>query len=197
MILTVIILSMVIGLSGFALARMQARLSAQSGDSAREQLTARINSLLPGIQCGQCGYPGCEPYAKALALGRTGIDRCPPGGEEVVTALARVLGQEETPAPSVLAHAQLQTSVNHDLAWVRAADCIGCTLCLDACPVDAIVGAPGFLHAVVPDRCTGCQLCVQPCPTDCIEMFKPEAHVREWEWPWANKNIEPPPPRLD
>jgi Na+-translocating ferredoxin:NAD+ oxidoreductase subunit B len=130
-----------------------------------ERLGARIDMLLPQTQCAQCGYPGCRPYALAIAAGAADIDRCPPGGERTIAALARLLGREPIP---------LDTSRGmhkpRAVARIDEATCIGCTLCLDACPVDAIVGAAKLMHTVVDAECTGCELCIPPCPVDCIAM---------------------------
>ncbi|HEU0276677.1 MAG TPA: RnfABCDGE type electron transport complex subunit B [Rhodanobacteraceae bacterium] len=125
----------------------------------------RIDAALPQTQCGRCGYPGCRPYAEAIARGEAAINRCPPGGMEGMRALARITGQPvqsldpgcgEPPAPAV--------------AVIDEDACIGCTKCIQACPVDAIVGASKLMHTVVPELCTGCALCVAPCPVDCITM---------------------------
>ena len=120
-----------------------------------------IDAVLPQSQCAQCGYPGCRPYAAAVAAGER-LDLCPPGGPRVVAALEELLGRE--------ADAELAEPVDV-VARIVEKDCIGCALCIDACPVDAIVGAPKYLHAVIPERCTGCELCVPPCPVDCIELL--------------------------
>jgi electron transport complex protein RnfB len=128
-------------------------------------LVEAIERTLPQTQCGQCGFAGCRPYAEALARREVDIDRCPPGGDDGARALAALLGRKPKP-------------VNPDngvvkpplLAFVREADCIGCTKCIQACPVDAIVGAPKLMHTVIPELCTGCELCIPPCPVDCIEL---------------------------
>ncbi len=126
-------------------------------------LVDAIDRLLPQIQCAQCGYPGCRPYAMAIADGAP-IDRCPPGGEPVVRALATLLGRSEQRVDPQLA------KFSDRVARVDETRCIGCALCLPACPVDAIVGAPQFLHTVLIEECTGCELCMPPCPVDCIVM---------------------------
>lgn len=128
-------------------------------------LADRIDALLPQTQCTKCGYDGCRPYADALASGAAQINRCPPGGQEGVAALAQLLDQPELPLDTTrgLPGPLL-------VARVDEAHCIGCTLCIRACPVDAIVGANKRMHTVVPDLCTGCDLCVAPCPVDCIDM---------------------------
>jgi Na+-translocating ferredoxin:NAD+ oxidoreductase subunit B len=123
----------------------------------------QILEQLPQTQCAQCGYPGCRPYAEAIEAGDD-INKCPPGGTQTIAVLADLLGR---PAP------QLDTSGGDGqarIAVIREADCIGCTLCMPACPVDAIIGAPQMLHSVIDDDCTGCELCIAPCPVDCIEL---------------------------
>lgn len=126
-------------------------------------LIQQIDALLPQTQCGKCGHPGCKPYAQGIARGEA-INKCPPGGDETIAALARLLevpvvqlDLERGPAPA-------------QVAFIREAECIGCTKCIQACPVDAIVGAAKLMHTVIIDECTGCDLCVAPCPVDCIEM---------------------------
>lgn len=126
-------------------------------------LIQRVDALLPQTQCGKCGHPGCKPYAEGIAQGEP-INKCPPGGRETITALADLmrvpvleLDTSRGPAPA-------------QIAFIREAECIGCTKCIQACPVDAIVGAAKLMHTVLVDECTGCDLCVAPCPVDCIEM---------------------------
>ena len=122
-----------------------------------------IDALLPQTQCGECGYPGCMPYAQALAAGLAPIDRCPPGGIETVKALGQLLQVDATPFLNT-------TTRPPAVALIREAECIGCTKCIQACPVDAIIGAGKQMHSVLADECTGCGLCVEPCPVDCIEL---------------------------
>lgn len=132
----------------------------------------QINTLLPQTQCTQCGYAGCRPYAEALAQGSTEINRCPPGGQAGVHALARLLQVPEVPLDTGRgSYGPLQ------LAVIDEDHCIGCTLCIQACPVDAIVGANLRMHTVVATDCTGCKLCIAPCPVDCISMVTPEPEV--------------------
>ncbi|MDB6051678.1 MAG: Electron transport complex protein [Pseudomonas sp.] len=126
-------------------------------------LITSIDALLPQTQCGKCGHPGCKPYAEGIAAGEA-INKCPPGGDETIVALARLLKVpviqldiQRGPAPA-------------QVAFIREAECIGCTKCIQACPVDAILGAAKLMHTVIIDECTGCDLCVAPCPVDCIEM---------------------------
>ncbi len=135
-----------------------------------DPLVERIDALLPQTQCGQCQYPGCRPYAQAIARGEADIDRCPPGGEHTAFALARLLDRApRAPDPAFGA------TKPRRVAFVDETRCIGCALCLPACPVDAIVGAARFVHTVIVDQCTGCELCLPPCPVDCIEMRPPAA----------------------
>jgi len=128
-------------------------------------LVERLDRLLPQTQCGQCGFNGCRPYAEAMARGEAAIDRCPPGGDAGARILARLLDVPPLPYDrSRGLHRQPQVAI------VIEADCIGCTKCIQACPVDAIVGASKLMHTVVPPLCTGCELCVPACPVDCIKL---------------------------
>ena len=128
-------------------------------------LAQRIDALLPQTQCTKCGYEGCRPYAEAVAAGVAEIDRCPPGGDEGVALLAALLGRPARPLdPAVGPHRPPQVAVIDEPA------CIGCTKCIQACPVDAIVGASRLMHTVIAEWCTGCELCLPPCPVDCIVL---------------------------
>ncbi len=128
-------------------------------------LADRIDALLPQTQCTKCGYDGCRPYADAIADGAVPINRCPPGGDEGIAALSALL---DTPVlPLDTARGEPGPLL---VARIDESHCIGCTLCIQACPVDAIVGANKHMHTVLNDWCTGCDLCVPPCPVDCIEM---------------------------
>ena len=135
-------------------------------------LADRIDALLPQTQCTRCGYPACRPYAEAVAAGSADINRCPPGGTTTIAALAALTGRAARP---------LDVSCGREgplaLAVIDEATCIGCTLCIDACPVDAIIGAQKRMHTVLASLCTGCELCVPPCPVDCI-VLRPAA--RAW-----------------
>jgi electron transport complex protein RnfB len=128
-------------------------------------LAARIAALLPQTQCGQCTFAGCRPYAEAIAEGRAGINQCPPGGEAGIAALARLLGRDVVPLDP--AHGSEKPPL---VALIDESLCIGCTKCIQACPVDAIVGAAKLMHTVIADHCTGCELCLPPCPVDCIDL---------------------------
>ncbi len=130
-----------------------------------DSLVDRIDALLPQTQCGQCRYPGCRPYAAAIASGAAEIDRCPPGGDATVRALAALL--DRPPHPLDPAFGMPKSA---QVAWIDEARCIGCARCLPVCPVDAIVGAPRQMHTVIAAQCTGCELCLPPCPVDCIEL---------------------------
>lgn len=141
-----------------------------------DPIVDQINNVLPQTQCGQCGYPGCKPYAEAVANGDA-INKCPPGGEAGVKALADLLGREVIPLDDAES-AEKPVSV----AYIREDECIGCTKCIQACPVDAILGAPKLMHTVIVDECTGCDLCVEPCPVDCIDMLPLEETVDNWKW---------------
>ena len=129
------------------------------------RLAEQINRLLPQTQCGKCHFPACRPYAEAIAAGLADINQCPPGGEAGVRALARLLGLTAKPL-----NPENGIEKPPVVALIREAECIGCTKCIQACPVDAIIGAPKFMHTVLADLCTGCELCSPPCPVDCIDL---------------------------
>jgi electron transport complex protein RnfB len=137
-------------------------------------LVDRIDALLPQTQCTQCGYAGCRPYAEAIAAGAAGINQCPPGGDAGIGRLAALLQRQVLPLdPAHGVEKPLHVAV------IDEPLCIGCTLCIQACPVDAIVGASKLMHTVLAGACTGCGLCVPPCPMDCIAMV-PVAPARGW-----------------
>lgn len=130
-------------------------------------LAEKIDALLPQTQCTKCGYDGCMPYAEAIANDGAAINRCPPGGDEGIAALAALLGQPIVPLdPDCGAHTP------HRVAMIDEAACIGCAKCLKPCPTDAIIGANKFMHTVIASLCTGCELCIPPCPVDCITMVE-------------------------
>ena len=136
----------------------------------------QINAMLPQTQCGQCGYPGCRPYATAIADGES-INKCPPGGETTIHELANLLDVD--PLPLDAEHGQEDV---RKIAYIREGECIGCTKCIQACPVDAILGAAKHMHTVIVSECTGCDLCVEPCPVDCIDMIPAQTPLQAWHW---------------
>jgi H+/Na+-translocating ferredoxin:NAD+ oxidoreductase subunit B len=133
----------------------------------QELLADAIDALLPQTQCGKCGYAGCRPYARAIAEGAAGIDQCPPGGDEGVREIALLLGVPPKPL-----NPQFGSARPPSVALIDESLCIGCTLCIQACPVDAIIGAAKAMHTVIAAECTGCELCMPPCPVDCIRMIE-------------------------
>jgi Na+-translocating ferredoxin:NAD+ oxidoreductase subunit B len=137
-------------------------------------LAERIDALLPQTQCGRCGYDRCRPYAEALACGEAALNRCPPGGRATIDALATLL---QTPRLELDPRCGVEAALA--VAVIDESECIGCTLCIQACPVDAIVGAAKRMHTVVASLCSGCERCVAPCPVDCISMLPPEP-PRAW-----------------
>ena len=138
--------------------------------SDNNSLVDQIERLLPQTQCAQCGYPGCRPYAEAVANGEAEIDQCPPGGSDGIAALAALLDRKVIPL-----NPEFGIEKPASVAVIREAECIGCTLCIKACPVDAIIGAPKLMHTVIHDHCTGCELCLPPCPVDCIDLVVTES----------------------
>ena len=166
--LAVVGLALVIGVA-IAVAARRLRI-----DPAQDPMVERINALLPQTQCGQCNYAGCRPYAEAIARGDADINQCPPGGAAGIRALATLLGRE--PIPLDPAHGVEKPAV---VALIREAECIGCTKCIQACPVDAIIGGSKLMHTVLADLCTGCELCVPPCPVDCIDLMPAMAKLQE------------------
>jgi electron transport complex protein RnfB len=142
-----------------------------------DPLVDKIDALLPQTQCGQCTYAGCRPYAEAIAKGEADINQCPPGGETTIMALANLLGRD----PKALnpEHGEEQPA---RVAVIDEQLCIGCTLCIQACPVDAILGAAKQMHTIIESECTGCDLCVAPCPVECIHMVEKQPSMEEWKW---------------
>ncbi|WP_371185825.1 electron transport complex subunit RsxB [Thalassotalea maritima] len=141
-----------------------------------DPLVEQIDALLPQTQCGQCGYPGCKPYANAVAEGDA-INKCAPGGDDTIKKIADLMGVEAIPMDE--AHEADNTP---KVALIIEEDCIGCTKCIQACPVDAITGAAKQMHTVIADECTGCDLCVEPCPVDCIKMIPIAQTPETWQW---------------
>ncbi len=143
-----------------------------------DPLVDKIDALLPQTQCGQCTYPGCRPYATAIANGEADINQCPPGGETTIIALADLLGRDAKPLNP-------ENGIEEDIKTVVVIDeeiCIGCTLCIQACPVDAILGAAKQMHTVIAEECTGCDLCIPPCPVDCIDVVPVDTTTDNWKW---------------
>jgi len=170
-------LSLVFGaLLGFAAEKFKIE-----GDPVIDQ----IDELLPQTQCGQCGFPGCRPYAESIADGDA-INKCPPGGQATINAIANLL---DVAAPTLDEEHGEATEIK-TVAYIREDECIGCTKCIQACPVDAILGAAKLMHTVIADECTGCDLCVEPCPVDCIDMLPVEADISQWRWPNPKRDDE-------
>ena len=140
-------------------------------------LVEKIDAILPQTQCGQCGFPGCKPYATAIAAGEADINQCPPGGEDGIRKLSELLGVEFKPL-----NAEHGEPKPKSVAVIDENICIGCTLCIQACPVDAILGAAKQMHTVIAAECTGCELCVAPCPVDCISMVPLGEEIANWKW---------------
>ncbi|MGD8842088.1 MAG: electron transport complex subunit RsxB [Gammaproteobacteria bacterium] len=151
-----------------------------------DPIVDQIDALLPQTQCGQCGFAGCRPYAEAIAAGEADINQCPPGGDSGIQALAELLGVD--PKPLNAEHGETR---EHHVAIIDEQTCIGCTLCIQACPVDAILGAAKQMHTVIESECTGCELCVAPCPVDCISMVPVEQDIDNWKWPSPESEVQP------
>ncbi|MDD9197412.1 electron transport complex subunit RsxB [Aliivibrio sp. S3MY1] len=139
-----------------------------------DPIVEQIDAILPQTQCGQCGYPGCKPYAEAIANGDV-INKCPPGGQATIEKLADLMGVDVPTSDDDAVNVKTIAFIHEDM-------CIGCTKCIQACPVDAIVGGTKALHTVIEAECTGCDLCVAPCPTDCIEMIPISTTPDNWKW---------------
>ena len=142
-----------------------------------DPIVDQLDDILPQTQCGQCGYPGCRPYAKAIADGDM-INKCPPGGESTVQQIADLMGVEAIP----LDEAHQDKDPQKKVAYIREDECIGCTKCIQACPVDAITGASKVMHTIIAAEWTGCDLCVEPCPVDCIDMIPVATTAANWQW---------------
>ncbi|WP_061167001.1 electron transport complex subunit RsxB [Caballeronia hypogeia] len=147
-------------------------------------LAERIEDLLPQTQCTKCGYPACRPYAQAIAAGKANYNRCPPGGAEGIARLAALLGKPDIPLDTTHGVERARP-----VAVIDENVCIGCTLCMQACPVDAIVGAAKQMHTVIAELCTGCDLCVPPCPVDCIAMIPVTGERTGWD-AWSQKQAD-------
>ncbi|MCK3658942.1 electron transport complex subunit RsxB [Pasteurellaceae bacterium Pebbles2] len=173
--IAVVVLALIFGvILGFASVKLKVE---------ADPIVEKIDALLPQSQCGQCGYPGCKPYAEAIANGDE-IIKCIPGGQTTVVKIAELLGVD-VPTMDGVAEPEVK------IAYIHEDMCIGCTKCIQACPVDAIIGTNKALHTVIPDLCTGCELCVAPCPTDCITMEKVEKDIEHWDWKIDPKLVIP------
>ena len=154
-----------------------------------DPMVDKIDAILPQTQCGQCGFVGCRPYAEAIAKGEADINHCPPGGDNTIKALAELLGVETKPLNA-------ENGEVSDVPLVAVIDentCIGCTLCIQACPVDAIVGAAKHMHTIIESECTGCKLCLPPCPVDCIAMIPIKVEPSNWKPPYPVFTLHPTP----
>lgn len=180
MLVAVVALTLLAGVFGLVLGYSSVRFRVE-----RDPVIDQIDGLLPQTQCGQCGYAGCRPYAEAVAAGEADIDRCVPGGQATVAALADLLGRDAPPAAGQGMEPKPRQVAVIDEAW-----CVGCTLCLQACPVDAILGAAKQMHTVIASECTGCELCVEPCPVDCIHMVPVKDEIGTWKWPYPTAPLE-------
>ncbi len=176
-IIAIAVLAAVFGLVlGFAAVRFKVE-----GDP----IVDKIDAILPQTQCGQCSYPGCRPYAEAIANGEADINQCPPGGEAVINELADLLGVD--PKPLNAEHGEHSEKT---VVYIDEQLCIGCTLCIQACPVDAIVGAAKLMHTVIEDECTGCDLCIPVCPVDCIYVKPIKTTLANWKWPMPEDPLQ-------
>ncbi len=149
-----------------------------------KSLADQLEDLLPQTQCTKCGYAGCRPYAEAMAAGAADINQCPPGGTEGVARLAKLLDRTVIPINPVNGVERARP-----VAFIDEALCIGCTLCIQACPVDAILGATKQMHTILPGLCTGCDLCVAPCPVDCITMLPVTGERTGWD-AWSQQQAD-------
>ncbi|MBD3754667.1 MAG: electron transport complex subunit RsxB [Gammaproteobacteria bacterium] len=141
-------------------------------------MAERIDKVLPQTQCGQCGFPGCKPYAEALAKGESEVNLCIPGGTEVMIQISEITGREPKEMDAEAAEPKPK-----EVAFIDEDLCIGCVLCIKECPVDAILGATKQMHTVIQKECTGCEKCVPVCPVDCISMQPIEITTKNWQWP--------------
>jgi Na+-translocating ferredoxin:NAD+ oxidoreductase subunit B len=169
----VIVIAGIAALFGLALGFASVRFRTEG-----DPVVDRVDALLPQTQCGQCSFAGCRPYAEAIAAGEADINRCPPGGEATIRALADLLERDPKPLDPASGESRPRS-----VAVVLEPQCIGCTLCIQACPVDAILGAGKQMHTVIASECTGCELCVAPCPVDCIVMVEEPVTLKNWRWP--------------
>ncbi len=181
MVLAVLTISVMAGLFGLILGYAAIRFKVEGNP-----IVDQIDALLPQTQCGQCTYAGCRPYAEAIAKGEAPINQCPPGGQATIVSLAELLDTE-------VLELNAEHGEHHDIPEVAVIDeqtCIGCTLCIQACPVDAILGAAKLMHTVIADECTGCKLCLPPCPVDCITMVPEARTIDDWKWSLPEQSLE-------
>lgn len=175
-----IVLVLLAGVCGLALGFAAARFRIRS-----DPVVDEIDAVLPQTQCGQCDYSGCRPYAEAIAVGDADINRCPPGGDATIKALAGLLGRDPKPLDLQVGEEELKA-----IARIDERLCIGCALCIEVCPVDAILGASRQMHTVIVGECTGCGLCVEPCPVNCIRMDPLPEDIGGWKWPGPVLTLE-------
>ena len=145
----------------------------------------QVDKILPQTQCGQCGFPGCKPYAEALSKEETEVNLCIPGGQEVMILISEITGLEPKEMDAV------EEIKVKETAYIDEDVCIGCVLCIKECPVDAILGATKLMHTVIQDECTGCEKCVPVCPVDCIDMLPAKSSVDNWKWPDPSEKNSP------
>lgn len=158
--------------------------ASQPASTTTAELAFAIDQALPQTQCTRCGYPDCATYAQAIAQGQAGINQCPPGGQEGIERLAAITGQPVQPL-----HPQFGIEGPLTVARIDESWCIGCTLCLKACPTDAILGANKYMHTVIADHCTGCELCLPVCPVDCIHLDVVDPNKSGWQ-AWSLQQAE-------
>ena len=173
MLLTVFIFALMTMAAGLVLGYVSQRYKLE-GDPVAD----KVEALLPQTQCGQCSYAGCRPYAEAIANGEAEINRCVPGGEGTIQDLAELLDREPIPLDEELGEEKPPV-----VAVIIEEQCIGCTKCIQACPVDAILGTAKHMHTVIAEECTGCELCLPPCPVDCIDLVEIPETIDNWHWP--------------
>ncbi|MCG8673058.1 MAG: electron transport complex subunit RsxB [Pseudomonadales bacterium] len=143
-----------------------------------DPIVDQLDALLPQTQCGQCGHPGCRPYAESIANDTDEINKCVPGGDDTIHAIADLMGKDFIPLDAEEGeHSDVPV-----VAVIREDECIGCTKCTQACPMDAILGSAKHMHTVIASECTGCDLCVDPCPVDCIDIIPVPTTQRNWTW---------------
>ena len=179
MFLTTIIFALITLCAGLVLGYVSKRFKVEG-----DPIADRIEALLPQTQCGQCDYAGCRPYAEAIANDEAEINRCVPGGEVTIQELATLLDREAIPLDEEVGEEKPPV-----VALIIEDQCIGCTKCIQACPVDAILGSAKHMHTVIADECTGCELCLPPCPVDCIELIPIEQTIDTWQWPQPEQRM--------